>query len=165
MWGTPMAVVGRVVLVANDDPAHRYIACRTLRNANFTTIEARWGREVVQLARRLRPDIILLDMHMPDQSGIVTVQQLRAASCTASIPVVFLTASAHLPLDQSQAEELGVSAHLFSPVEPDTLVAVVEGSIMRALGAKKPDRNFREALTVLVRNAFANVLPRLTHRG
>src|SRR5215813_7188531 len=128
----PMARVGRVVLVANDDPAHRYVTCRTLRNAKFTTIEASWGREAVEQARRVRPDIIVLDMHMPDQSGIVTLQQLRADSCTASIPVVFLTATAHSPLDKSQAEGLGVSAYLFNPVEPDTLIAVVENSNMRA---------------------------------
>jgi len=155
-----MAGVGKVVLVANEDPTHSYIACRALRNAKFTTIEASWGREVVEQARRLRPDIIVLDMHMPDQSGIVTLQRLRAHSCTASIPVVFLTASAHLPLDKCLTEELGVSAYLFSLVEPDTLVAVVEGAIMQALGSKKRYRNFREALSVLVRNALAIVLRR-----
>ena len=62
----------------------------------------------------------------------MTLQQLRADSDTASIPVVFLTATAHSSFDKRQAEELGVSAYLFNPVEPDTLVAVVENSIMRA---------------------------------
>jgi len=127
-----MAGVGRVVLVVDDNPAQRYLACRMLRNANFTTIEASWGREVVGQARQHRPDIILLDMHMPDQSGIVTLQQLRSDSGTASIPVVFLTASAHSPVDRSLAQALGVSAYLFNPVAPDTLVAVVENSITRS---------------------------------
>jgi len=127
---------GGVVLVVDDNPAQRYIACRTLRNAKFITIEASWGREVVEQARRLRPDIILLDMHLPDQSGIVTLQQLRADACTASIPVVFLTATAHSSFDKSQAEELGVSAYLFNPVAPDTLIAVVENSITRAKDLK-----------------------------
>jgi len=126
-----MPEVGRLVLVVDDNPAQRYVACRTLRHANFITVEASWGREVVEQARRLRPDIILLDMHMPDQSGIVTLQQLRADSATASIPVVFLTATAHSSFDKRQAEELGVSAYLFNPVAPDTLVAAVENSIMR----------------------------------
>lgn len=127
-----MAELGPVVLVANDDSATRYVVCRTLRNARFTTVEARWGRETVLKALRYHPDIIVLDMHMPDQSGIVTVQQLRADSCTASIPVVILTATAHSAFDRSQAEELGVAAYLFNPIPPDTLIAVVEGSIQRA---------------------------------
>jgi len=127
-----LAGAGRLVLVVDDNPAQRYVACRMLRKANFTTIEASWGREVVEQARRLSPDIILLDMHMPDQSGIVTLQQLRANSRTASIPVVFLTGTAHSPVDKSRAEALGVSAYLFNPVAPDTLVAVVENSILRA---------------------------------
>lgn len=128
-----MARLSRVVLVADDNSANRYIACRTLRQANFATIEAGWGREAVEQARRFRPDIILLDVNMPDQSGFTTLQQLRAGPCTASIPVVLLTNTAHSAFDVKQAEELGASAYLFSPIQPDTLVAVIEGSIQRAV--------------------------------
>lgn len=126
-----MARQSRVVLVANEKSLIRYIACRTLRTVNFTTIEASWGREAVEQARRFRPDIIILDMDMPDQSGIVTLQQLRADPCTASIPVVLLSATAHSAFDKRKAEEFGVSAYLFNPVAPDTLITIVEGSIMR----------------------------------
>lgn len=127
-----MARQSRVVLVANDKSAIRYIACQTLRRANFTTIEASWGREAIEQARQFRPDIIILDMQMPDQSGIMTLQQLRADPCTASIPVVFLSATAHSSVDKRQAEELGVSVYLLNPVAPDTLIAIIEGSITRA---------------------------------
>ena len=127
-----MARLSRVVLVADDDSANRYIACRSLRQANFVTIEARSGEGAVEQALRFRPDIIILDMNMPDQSGLTTLQQLRADPCTASIPVVFLTDNIHSEFDRKQAEELGLSAYLFNPVQPDTLVAVIEGSIQRA---------------------------------
>ena len=127
-----MTSLTRVVLVVDDDDAARYITCRALRHANFVTVEARWGQEAVKQAQHFRPDIIILDMNMPDQSGFTTLQQLRADPCTASIPVVFLTATAHSRFEQKQAEDLGASAYLFSPVPPDTLVAIVEGSIQRA---------------------------------
>lgn len=127
-----MERLSRIVLVADDNSANRYIACRTLRQANFGTIEACLGREAVEQARRFRPDIIILDMNMPDQSGLTTLQQLRADSRTASIPVVFLSASAQSAFDRKQAEDLGASAYLFNPVQPDTLVAVVEGSIQQS---------------------------------
>jgi len=127
-----MARLSRVVLVAEDDSADRYIACRSLRHANFITIEARSGRGAVEQARRFRPDIIILDMNMPDQSGLTTLQQLRADPCTASIPVVFLTDNVHSEFERKQAEDLGLSAYLFNPVQPDTLVAVIEGSIQRS---------------------------------
>ena len=127
-----MARLSRIVLVADDNSVNRYVACRSLRHANFVTIEARSGRGAVEQARRFRPDIIILDMNMPDQSGLTTLQQLRAHPSTASIPVVFVTATAHSAFERKQAEELGASAYLFNPVQPDTLVAVVEGSIQRA---------------------------------
>jgi len=127
-----MARLSKIVLIADDNSANRYVACRSLRHANFVTIEACSGRGAVEQARRFRPDIIVLDMNMPDQSGLTTLEQLRADPSTASIPVVFVTATAHSAFEQKQAEELGASAYLFNPVRPDTLVAVVEGSIERA---------------------------------
>ena len=127
-----MARLSRIVLIADDNSVNRYVAGRNLRHANFVTIEARSGRGAVEQARRFRPDIIILDRNMPDQSGLTTLEQLRADPSTASIPVVFVSAAAHSALERKQAEELGASAYLFNPVPPDTLVAVVEGSIERA---------------------------------
>ena len=127
-----MTRLTRVVLVADDNEAARYITCRALRHANFVTVEARWGQQAVEQARCSRPDIIILDMNMPDQSGLTTLHQLRADPGTASIPVIILTNAARSAFHRNYAEELGASAYLFSPVPPDTLVAVVEGSIQRA---------------------------------
>lgn len=127
-----MATLTRVVLVADDNSANRYIACRMLRQANYNTIEASRGKEAVKLARQSRPDLILLDVNMPDQSGFVTLQQLREDARTAAIPVVFLTANAQCAFDKNRAEQLGASAYLFCPIQPDTLVTVIEGSMVRA---------------------------------
>jgi len=65
---------------------------------------------------------------LPDQSGIVTLQQLRAEPYTASTPVVFLTSSAD-SADTDQAEQLGASTYLFDPLALNILVAAVERSI------------------------------------
>ena len=127
-----MARLSRIVLIADHNSVNRYVACRSLRHANFVPIEARSGQGAVEQARRFRPDIIILDMNIPDQSGLTTSQQLRADPCTASIPVVFLTDNVHSEFDRKQAEKLGLSAYLFNPVQPDTLVAVIEGSIQRS---------------------------------
>lgn len=127
-----MARLTRVVLVADDNDVSRYIACRVLRQANYNTIEARWGKEAAELAREFRPDIILLDMHMPDQSGLTTLQQLRDDPGTAAIPVIFLTATAHSAFDRNCAEQLGASSYFFNPIQPNTLLTLVEGSIARA---------------------------------
>lgn len=149
-----MAKLSRVVLVGDDNSINRYIACRTLRHANFTTIEAGWGREVVDHARRFHPDIIILDMHMRDQSGIETLHQLRADPCTASIPVVFLTAAAESTFDRDQAEQLGASAYLFNPVKPDALVAVVEASIRQQCDPDLPRSGHRIVYEAIVGSAL-----------
>lgn len=107
--------------------------CRILRNANYKTLEAATGRNAIKLALQFHPDAIILDMNMQDQSGLTTLEQLRADKETASIPVVFLSATAHAPSDRSRVEALGASAYLFSPVQGDTLLSVISGSIERGV--------------------------------
>lgn len=68
-----MVRLSRIVLIAENNSTNRYTAYRTLRQANFDTIEAGWGREAVEQARLVRPDIIILDTNMPDQSGLITL--------------------------------------------------------------------------------------------
>jgi CheY-like chemotaxis protein len=174
-----MARLTKVVMVADDNAANRYIVCRILRHANYNTIEAKWGKEAVQLARQCRPDIIILDMNMPDQSGIVTLEHLRNDPCTASIPVVFLTAGAQSAFHGNCAEQLGASSYLLSPVQPDTLVAVVAGSIARAtspanvaepnLGARTIQRNDYEQVVenavALMRSDYASLQMLFPERG
>jgi CheY-like chemotaxis protein len=131
-----MRGTGKTVLVVDDIAAHRYAVCRVLRSANYATIEAGWGVEAVEKAHQYHPDAVVLDMNLPDQSGLLTLKQLRSESDTAVIPVIFLSASAQSASDRDQAEAFGASAYLFSPVEPDTLLSVVMGVIQRRTDSK-----------------------------
>jgi CheY-like chemotaxis protein len=128
----------KTVLVVDDTPTNRYVLCRWLHKAQYMTLEAATGAQALEQARRCRPDAIVLDMNLPDQSGATTLQQLRSEEETASIPVVMLSATAQSAFDCNQAEALGASAYLFSPVPADTLVSVVKGIIERAMPTK-PD--------------------------
>ena len=120
-----------MVLVVDDRPENRYVVCRILKKADYTTLEAATGEEAIQQARQHRPDAIVLDMNLGGETGIDVLKQLRAEAQTASIPVVILTATAHSSYDRNNAESAGASAYLFNPVEPDTLVSVVTGIIER----------------------------------
>jgi CheY-like chemotaxis protein len=131
-----MPETGQTVLVVDDIEAKRYVVCRMLQASNFITLEAATGRAAFKQACKHRPDAIVLDMNLPDQSGLITLQQLRNQKETASIPVVILSAVAHSPSDRTRAEALGASAYLFSPVQADTLVSVIRGIIER--GVTKP---------------------------
>jgi CheY-like chemotaxis protein len=131
-----MSGTQQTVLVVDDIEAKRYVVCRMLHASHYATVEAATGRAAVKQARKHLPDAIILDMNLPDQSGLVTLQQLRAQKETAFIPVVFLSAVAHSPSDRTRAEALGASAYLFSPVQADTLVSVVRGIIERGVSSK-----------------------------
>ena len=133
-----MPGTGKTVLVVDDIQANRYIVCRILRGANYITVEAGTGIDACQQARRCRPDVILLDMNLPDQTGLTTLKQLRTETQTASIPVMFLSATAQSSSDRTLAEAAGASAYLFSPVQADTLLSVIKGVIERGASLNLP---------------------------
>ena len=123
----------KTILVVDDLEATRYAICRILRNANYKTVEAASGRSAIQEASQARPDAIILDMNLPDQSGMVTLRQLRSTPETSSIPVLFLSAETQSAFARTQAEIAGATGYLFSPVEPDTLLQVLKGIIERGV--------------------------------
>ncbi|HEY2510685.1 MAG TPA: response regulator [Polyangiaceae bacterium] len=83
----------RKVLLVDDEIDIRKIAALTLsRVGGWEVVQAANGMEAVALAARERPDVILLDVMMPEMDGPATLAALRADPATASIPVIFVTA-------------------------------------------------------------------------
>jgi PAS domain S-box-containing protein len=85
------ADAAEVVLIVDDDEETRLVIRRTVEAAGLTAIEAASGREAVELARRQRPDVMTLDLLMPDGDGWWVVDQLQADAATAGIPIVVVT--------------------------------------------------------------------------
>jgi two-component system cell cycle response regulator DivK len=80
------------VLVVDDNARNRKLARDVLDAAGFDTLEAATGREGVALAAEHGPDVILLDLRLPDMHGVEVVRQLRAGERTPQIPVVAMSA-------------------------------------------------------------------------
>ena len=113
------------VLLVDDDDDVRTIARLSLtRVGGLRVVEARTGAEAIDAARRDPPDVILLDVMMPEMDGPETLRALRADTRTASIPVAFLTANA-IQSEMDQLAQLGVAAVLSKPFDPLTLAARV----------------------------------------
>jgi signal transduction histidine kinase/DNA-binding response OmpR family regulator len=91
------------VLVVDDDPHSVEIMCAYLTHIGHSVLRAYGGREGVELARRFHPDLVLLDMIMPDMGGVEVVESLKSEKATASIPVVIVSAK---QLDESEREQL-----------------------------------------------------------
>ena len=105
------------ILVVDDNEMHRYALCRSLEHRGYNVKEAGNGIETLERAGEF-PDLILLDVHMPDLDGFSVMRTLKADKKLKSIPVVFITASAAAA--QDQAMRLGAAAFLTHPVDPDT---------------------------------------------
>ncbi len=113
------------VLVCDDEDVLRALVRATLDADNYALIEARDGNESLELARRARPDLILLDMMMPGRSGLEILAELRGDPSFARTRIVMLTARTQVA-DRQAAADLGADRFLPKPFSPRKLVAAVE---------------------------------------
>ena len=81
------------VLVVDDEPANRTLLTRALEPAGFTVVPASGGREAIELARSMKPDLVLLDLMMPEVTGFDVVEALRADEATRDTPIMIVTAT------------------------------------------------------------------------
>ncbi|HET9691368.1 MAG TPA: response regulator [Acidimicrobiales bacterium] len=119
----------RVVVIDDDDDIRAVARLALERVAGWEVHLAASGPEGVDLAARVRPDAILLDVMMPGVDGPATVELLRARAETAAVPVVLLTASTTAD-DRRRLESLGVAGLVPKPFDPLTVhrdVAAVLG--------------------------------------
>jgi DNA-binding response OmpR family regulator len=82
-----------VILAADDDDDILELVCLTLEQVGHTMIRASDGDEALELARRHKPDVCVLDVVMPGRTGIEVVEALRDEEETADIPILLLTAT------------------------------------------------------------------------
>lgn len=113
------------VLNVDDNSANRYLRSRVLRTAGFEVIEAETGRAALQAASEKRPDLVLLDINLPDISGIEVCRLLRADNGTRRIPIVHISATQVSPVDESTSLDAGADIYLAEPVAPHELSSAV----------------------------------------
>ncbi len=113
------------VLVIDDDAAiRRLVAAFLSGRGGMTVLQAQSGVEGVSLAERDQPDVILLDAVMPELDGPSTLAELRKRPATASIPVIFLTATTRAD-ERARLSGPGVRGIVTKPFNPSTLAADV----------------------------------------
>lgn len=131
------------VLHVDDNEANRYIVNRILRNAGFNVTEAATGEGALQTVAQTRPDLIILDVRLPDINGFEICQQLKANSITASIPILLLSASLVESKDKAQGLESGADGYLVQPVEASELIATVK-ALLRMRQAEESALNLAQ---------------------
>ena len=115
-----------LVLVVDDDERNRRLAVDVLRLAGLRTVEAGTGAEALSVASARLPDLILLDLQLPDLDGVAVARELRGDARTVEIPVVALSA---LRLDgrEEWLREAGFAGFLAKPIDVAEFPHVVRG--------------------------------------
>ena len=116
----------RNVLVVDDDPFIRKLVSTTLEDvAEFELFEAADGVQAVEVAQRMQPTIVFLDVDMPRMDGIAACREMRANPATSDATIVILTA-AHGDRIEAQAEAAGADLFLTKPFSPLDLLRLVD---------------------------------------
>ena len=110
------------VLICDDEPSLRELI-RISLDGPYRFVEADDGESSLELARRERPDVVILDMMMPRRSGLEVLSALRQEKELADIPVIVLTAQ---PATREQALREGADIVMVKPFEPEQISAAVE---------------------------------------
>jgi len=113
------------ILIVEDNNDSSEILRLFITKIGHQPIRARNGNEAIMLAEAETPDIIFMDMDLPDIDGVKTTALLRQNPKTSHIPVVALTAWISA-LWQDKAERLGIATYLIKPVTPQVLKATIE---------------------------------------
>lgn len=119
-----------MILVADDDAQIRDIVRIGLSQAGFGVAEAGDGRMALEMAQSLRPDLLILDIGMPEMDGLDVCRTLRK---TSDVPIMFLTAHAD-EVDRIVGLELGADDYVSKPFSPRELVARVRAILKRSQG-------------------------------
>lgn len=121
------------ILLVEDNEMNRDMLSRRLIRRGYDVILAQDGKEGLQAAQGLSPDLILMDMSLPIMDGWEATRRLKASPDTAGIPVIALTAHA-LTDDREKATKAGCDGYETKPVELPRLIETIE----RLLAARTP---------------------------
>ncbi|MBI5292308.1 MAG: response regulator transcription factor [Chloroflexi bacterium] len=145
----------KTILVIDDEPKIVEICRDYLTAAGFEVITAGDGPGGLAMARRQRPDLIVLDLMLPGMDGLDVCRELRRESNT---PVIMLTARVE-ETDKLVGLELGADDYLTKPFSPRELVARVRTVLRRAAGSATPAEVIRAGDMALDRARYHAVLP------
>jgi CheY-like chemotaxis protein len=121
------------ILLVEDNAANRYLETFLLEHSGFTVFHAADGFAALRQARLAQPDLILMDIQMPEMDGYEAARTLRATPEVAQIPIVAVTSYA-MAGDRERALQLGFVGYLEKPIATETFVAQVTGFLPQKAG-------------------------------
>ena len=112
------------ILVVDDEPDVLKILLLRLEKTGYKVMGGRDGREALDLARRMVPDLIILDIYLPDMNGDDITRILKGDERLKAIPIILISATT-ISIAQ-RAKECGADGYIAKPFEPEELVGMVK---------------------------------------
>ena len=116
--------MAKVILIVEDDPNSRMLARDLLQRFGYAIIEATDGKQGVELAKARKPDLILMDIMMPEMDGLEATRILKADATTKKIPVLALTSYA-MKGDKERILQAGCDGYVTKPIDIEELLKLV----------------------------------------
>ena len=113
--------MARTVLIVDDAHVDRQILERIVAEAGCLTLMAESGQQAIERALRDKPDLILMDVNMPDMDGFAATRKLKADDATKHIPIVFVTGK-NQKADIAWGQMLGAKGHVAKPYSREQIV-------------------------------------------
>lgn len=140
--------MAQTVLVVDDDREIVRLVRAYLEQAGFRALGAHDGAEALRTLRAERPDLLILDLMLPDRNGLDLARQLRADPATAALPILMLTARVD-DTDRIVGLELGADDYVTKPFNPREVVARVRAVLRRAGGSAAPTQRLQHGALTL----------------
>ena len=127
----------RTALLVEDDPDLRPELRRCLEEIGFDVVEVGSGRLAVDVLGRVAPAIVVLDLMLPELSGLEVCEYIRRTPELKRVPVL-ITSARGMPQDRAQAEEAGADAYLVKPFSKDELIDAVRRLVWPKIRRLRP---------------------------
>ncbi|MFA5099919.1 MAG: response regulator [Candidatus Omnitrophota bacterium] len=127
----------QTVLVIEDNEQNLYLATFLLEQNDFKVIPARSGLEGIEQANRIKPDLIILDIQLPQMDGYAVARALRRNPALNEVPIVAVTSYAMVG-DRERAMEAGCNGYIEKPINPDMFLSQIINYLKAGIsGGKK----------------------------
>jgi two-component system, cell cycle response regulator DivK len=113
------------ILLIEDNEQNMYLMTFLLENYGYEIVQAYNGNDGIRLAREINPNVILLDIQLPELNGYQVAEELRKSSDLKNVPIIAVTSYA-MPGDKERILAAGATGYIEKPINPDTFISQLQ---------------------------------------
>lgn len=113
------------ILIIEDNEQNMYLMTFLLKNYGYEIVQAYNGKDGIRLAREIKPDVIFLDIQLPEINGYQVAEELRKDHSLNNVPIIAVTSYA-MSGDKEQILAAGATGYIEKPINPDTFISQLQ---------------------------------------